>query len=370
MENTNAVSAKERVREAFLQKLAEKPCAKITVSELIQAANVNRSTFYRNWEDVPTLLEDMEKTLTDELLGEPTSDVHTAQELEAYTMRVFEKMRGNAECLRLLAGKNGEPRFPHDFGCRLRETLTEIADREKLRDEKLRRCIGLSTVFVSSYVYDIIGRDPSGITPTPYDYDLSVSFSENVGRVMAESRGGNPDFHEALWTAHTILRTKQEPDEAGISVTKLLQTAGFGRTEFYRFYTNIETFEEEMRNASVSVAAAWGYLAYVTPEFMLQENMERFLPKAYIQKALFGFLVNNEMTVYFPPIQGEILRRIEENVRKKTGAGLPLEQRWRIIFYMDYFAAQVCQYYLGRLTYRDLVADAQTYLKNREDALS
>ena len=41
----NAVRSKKMIRQAFLELLQEKPCEKITVTDIAQRADLNRSTF-------------------------------------------------------------------------------------------------------------------------------------------------------------------------------------------------------------------------------------------------------------------------------------------------------------------------------------
>lgn len=48
---------KERVRKAFFQLLSEKEFSKITVTEICQMAEINRTTFYKHYFDMDDLLE-------------------------------------------------------------------------------------------------------------------------------------------------------------------------------------------------------------------------------------------------------------------------------------------------------------------------
>ena len=56
---------KEMIRKSFLELLKEKPAAKITVKELCEAADINRTTFYRNYLDIYDLYEKLEEELTE-----------------------------------------------------------------------------------------------------------------------------------------------------------------------------------------------------------------------------------------------------------------------------------------------------------------
>ena len=59
---------KRLLRESLLGLLAEKPVERITVKELCEAAELNRSTFYAYYQDVPDLYYEMGNELVDALL--------------------------------------------------------------------------------------------------------------------------------------------------------------------------------------------------------------------------------------------------------------------------------------------------------------
>lgn len=58
---------RQRIQEAFIQKLMEKPFDSITVGDLAKTAGINRGTFYLHYEDKFDLLEQMENQLFAEL---------------------------------------------------------------------------------------------------------------------------------------------------------------------------------------------------------------------------------------------------------------------------------------------------------------
>ncbi len=56
---------KRLIKEAFIELLEKKPFNKITVTDLCNTAEINRSTFYAYYEDVPMLLREVQ----DEVIG-------------------------------------------------------------------------------------------------------------------------------------------------------------------------------------------------------------------------------------------------------------------------------------------------------------
>ena len=67
-ENQRTRLTKRLLRESLLELLAEKPVERITVKELCEVAELNRSTFYAYYQDVPDLYYEMGNELVDALL--------------------------------------------------------------------------------------------------------------------------------------------------------------------------------------------------------------------------------------------------------------------------------------------------------------
>lgn len=65
----NAVRSKQMIRQAYMELLQEKPYEKITATEIIQRADINRSTFYAHYPDARGIL--------DEIMGEITQMFQT-----------------------------------------------------------------------------------------------------------------------------------------------------------------------------------------------------------------------------------------------------------------------------------------------------
>ena len=52
---------KRLIKEAFIELLEEKPLAKVTVTDVCSIAEINRSTFYAYYEDVPSLMREIQE---------------------------------------------------------------------------------------------------------------------------------------------------------------------------------------------------------------------------------------------------------------------------------------------------------------------
>ena len=58
-EYRSAIRSRRLIRSAFLELLREKPCEKITVTDFVTRADINRSTFYAHYPDVRGLVEEI-----------------------------------------------------------------------------------------------------------------------------------------------------------------------------------------------------------------------------------------------------------------------------------------------------------------------
>lgn len=64
-EYRSAVRSRRLIREAFLELLRRKPYEKITVTDIVALADINRSTFYAHYPDVRGLVEELVKDVLD-----------------------------------------------------------------------------------------------------------------------------------------------------------------------------------------------------------------------------------------------------------------------------------------------------------------
>ena len=55
------------IEKSFLELLKTKPMSKVTVTELCQAAQINRATFYKHYLDVADLLQKIEEVLFEQI---------------------------------------------------------------------------------------------------------------------------------------------------------------------------------------------------------------------------------------------------------------------------------------------------------------
>ncbi len=67
-EYKSAIRSRKMIREAFMQLLKEKDIRKITVTDIITKADLNRTTFYAHYPDVKGITEEIENEVIDKML--------------------------------------------------------------------------------------------------------------------------------------------------------------------------------------------------------------------------------------------------------------------------------------------------------------
>lgn len=97
------------ITDAFLQLLRQKPVERITVKEVCALAQINRSTFYRQYKDCFDLMEQLEQRgleLLEELL-QATQEQGTAATMTSLLCA----LRDNDSLLGIMARQNQDERF-------------------------------------------------------------------------------------------------------------------------------------------------------------------------------------------------------------------------------------------------------------------
>ena len=94
------------ITDAFLQLLRQKPVERITVKEVCALAQINRSTFYRQYKDCFDLLEQRGLELLEELL-----QATQAQGTAATMTAALCALRDNDSLLGVMARQNQDERF-------------------------------------------------------------------------------------------------------------------------------------------------------------------------------------------------------------------------------------------------------------------
>lgn len=98
---------------ALVDLMREKPIRDVTVKELCQRADVNRSTFYLHYQDIYSLMEELEGEISHELTA-ALSQMPQAADQDAFSSfytAIFALFARHAELCEILLGENGDKAF-------------------------------------------------------------------------------------------------------------------------------------------------------------------------------------------------------------------------------------------------------------------
>lgn len=154
------VKTRRAIQTAFLKLMKEKGFAAITVKDIIQEAEINRSTFYAHYEDKYDLLNNIENVLLNRINGiEIEADVFRTDEIdEAFEDIIRDRAQmliENGQLLALLFSEKGDPTFAGKLGdsiYRLWESA-EVSGRFILPDQyAMAVMIGMLTGLFSEWI--------------------------------------------------------------------------------------------------------------------------------------------------------------------------------------------------------------------------
>ncbi len=104
--SSSAARTDRKIREEFLKMLKRAPIEQIRVGELCRRCEINRSTFYRHYEDLPSLLDaitaDAHKALFFDIIQDVDTSVDFADIGHIYIMKVCKITQENRDLYRLL----------------------------------------------------------------------------------------------------------------------------------------------------------------------------------------------------------------------------------------------------------------------------
>ncbi len=66
--NKNALRSKRLIRQAFVSLIKTKPVDKITITDIVTEANINRATFYAHYTCLKDLIDEIEQEVIDKLM--------------------------------------------------------------------------------------------------------------------------------------------------------------------------------------------------------------------------------------------------------------------------------------------------------------
>lgn len=105
------------LRESLTNLMKEKPVSRITIKEICEHADINRTTFYSHYSDQFDLLKKIEQGLIDDINDYLDQFVYLENAGDSLQMmtKIFEYIEENADICRVLLGSNGDIEFQKDI---------------------------------------------------------------------------------------------------------------------------------------------------------------------------------------------------------------------------------------------------------------
>lgn len=131
-DSQRAIKTKERIRDAFFELYTEKKIEHISIKEIAEKAQMNRSTFYAYYKDIYDLLEKSEDELIEELvikLKDIVIMLLRGEDIEPF-LPPLKFYQHYSKFLRVLLGANGDPNFVHKMKKIIKKTLKDLLQKE------------------------------------------------------------------------------------------------------------------------------------------------------------------------------------------------------------------------------------------------
>ncbi len=126
---------KMMLKQSLVKLLQEKPIAKISIKEICEAADINRSTFYAHYADQYDLLRQVVDETLQDIKAYLGSYIFKVYEPESFQIinRIFEYIVENAELCKVLLGENGD--------ISLQKEIMMIVQRQGMKEWKGKKAI-------------------------------------------------------------------------------------------------------------------------------------------------------------------------------------------------------------------------------------
>ena len=123
-ENNRSVrNTKKRLYESLMKLVGKKPLNKVTVKEITEDADVNRSTFYFHYQDVGSMVVEMEDKFLQDFSVALTALEQKSHDFIAILVRCLENHR---DLCKLLLGSNGDMAFVEKMKAIVAEKCSKI----------------------------------------------------------------------------------------------------------------------------------------------------------------------------------------------------------------------------------------------------
>ena len=146
---------KRAIQNAFYELLREKPAEKITVTEIVRRAEINKTTFYAHYETLDALVDELEQQTTQYVVEHMDGAYQLLEQPEVFVRNLFEMMKQTSDFFGVL---------PISTTSHFAQYL-QSAMQEQLRQQNIDPAqyenIGALLTFISTGLAGLLHADPA-----------------------------------------------------------------------------------------------------------------------------------------------------------------------------------------------------------------
>ena len=154
---------KAQLRAGLARLMQKKSIKEITVKELVEEVDINRSTFYLHYTDIYQMLESIEGELMDEIShlidDYALEPIYNKESSYPFIEQIFTILDNNKDICIALLGKNGDMAFVNRIEGLIAETVFQRLSSRMPKDNRdieyayafcLNGCVGMIKAWLSS----------------------------------------------------------------------------------------------------------------------------------------------------------------------------------------------------------------------------
>ncbi|WP_050638156.1 TetR/AcrR family transcriptional regulator [Candidatus Stoquefichus sp. SB1] len=140
-EYRNAIKSKVSIKNAFIQLLKVKPASKITVTDIIQIANISRGTFYAHYKDTLDLWESFQRDFLDQLIHftEKHKETLLVDKIDLLLNKTIDILKNDYETYCVLANQD----FSFDFYHEVKRVILRELTQEYAVSAEIERSLNI-----------------------------------------------------------------------------------------------------------------------------------------------------------------------------------------------------------------------------------
>lgn len=123
---------KKQLRDGLAKLMTQKSINEITVKELVEEVDINRSTFYLHYTDIHDMLEQLENELMNDLVSIITLGEEQIKDIEegsVHLVKLFTVLDKNRDLCRALSGPHGDISFITKLESYIADSSSEFANK-------------------------------------------------------------------------------------------------------------------------------------------------------------------------------------------------------------------------------------------------